>query len=82
MQLFIAKFEKEIQGVMSDFDRVLFRGSLRRLNHSKGMKCSESARDLLFVVAAVDMFDQQVLPMKRLQRWLKTTSSASSTKTM
>jgi hypothetical protein len=38
MQQFIAKFEKEIQGVMSGFDRVLFRGSLRRLNHSKGMK--------------------------------------------
>jgi len=54
MQQFIAKFEKEIQGVLSGFDRVLFRGSLRRLNHSKGMK------------------------------WylLKTTSSASSTKTM
>src|SRR5674476_614151 len=38
MQQFIAKFEKEIQGVMSGFDRVLFRGSLLRLNHSKGMK--------------------------------------------
>src|ERR1039458_8689445 len=38
MQQFIAKFEKEIQAVMSGFDRVLFRGSLRRLNHSKGMK--------------------------------------------
>src|ERR1035441_5732476 len=38
MQQFIAKFEKEILGVMSGFDRVLFRGSLRRLNHSKGMK--------------------------------------------
>src|SRR5450756_2236986 len=38
MQQFIAKFEKEIHGVMSGFDRVLFRGSLRRLNHSKGMK--------------------------------------------
>ena len=38
MQQFIAKFEKEIQGVLSGFDRVLFRGSLRRLNHSKGMK--------------------------------------------
>jgi hypothetical protein len=38
MQQFIAKFEKDIQGVMSGFDRVLFRGSLRRLTHSKGMK--------------------------------------------
>jgi len=38
MQQFIAKFEKDIQGVMSGFDRVLFRGSLRRLTHSLGMK--------------------------------------------
>jgi hypothetical protein len=38
MQQFIAKYEKDIQGVMSGFDRVLFRGSLRRLTHSKGMK--------------------------------------------
>ena len=38
MQQFIAKFEKDILGVMSGFDRVLFRGSLRRLTHSLGMK--------------------------------------------
>jgi hypothetical protein len=38
MQQFIAKFEEDIQGVLSGFDRLLFRGSLRRLNHSKGMK--------------------------------------------
>jgi hypothetical protein len=38
MQQFIAKYEKDIQGVMSGFDRVLFRGSLRRLTHSLGMK--------------------------------------------
>jgi hypothetical protein len=38
MQQFIAKFEKVIQGVLSGFDRVLFRGSLLRLTHSVGMK--------------------------------------------
>jgi len=38
MQQFIAKFEKDIQGVLSGFDRVLFRGSLRRLTHSLGMR--------------------------------------------
>ena len=38
MQQFIAKFEKDIQGVLSGFDRVLFRGSLRRLTHWLGMK--------------------------------------------
>ena len=38
MQQFIAKFDKDIQGVMSGFDRVLFRGSLRRLNHVFALK--------------------------------------------
>jgi len=38
MQKFITKVEKRIQGVMSGIDRVLFRGSLRRLTHSLGMK--------------------------------------------
>ena len=38
MKQFIAKFESQIQGTLSGFDRVLFRGSLRRLTHSQGMK--------------------------------------------
>ena len=36
MQQFIAKFEKDILGVLSSFDRVLFRGSLPRLSYSGG----------------------------------------------
>src|ERR1035438_4892178 len=47
MQQFVAKFEKDIQGVMSGFDRVLFRGSLRRLTHSLGMKWYLSQNDIL-----------------------------------
>src|ERR1035438_9347814 len=47
MQRFIAKFEKDIQGVMSGFDRVLFRGSLRRLTHSLGMKWYLSQNGIL-----------------------------------
>ena len=47
MQQFIAKFEKDVQGVMSGFDRVLFRGSLRRLTHSKGMKWYLAENDIL-----------------------------------
>src|ERR1700689_2355196 len=38
MQQFIDKFEKDIQGVLSGFDRVLFRGTLPRLSYSEGMK--------------------------------------------
>jgi hypothetical protein len=38
MKQFIAKFENQIQGTLSGFDRVVFRGSLRRLTHSQGMK--------------------------------------------
>jgi hypothetical protein len=47
MQQFIAKFQKDIQGVMSGFDRVLFRASLRRLTHSLGMKWYLSQNDIL-----------------------------------
>jgi len=38
MKQFIARFEDQIQGTLSGFDRVVFRGSLRRLTHSQGMK--------------------------------------------
>src|SRR4051812_19839553 len=38
MKQFIAKFETQMQGTLSGFDRVLFRGSLRRLTHPEGMK--------------------------------------------
>jgi len=38
MQQFIGKFEKDIQGVLWGFDRVLFRGTLPRLSYSDGMK--------------------------------------------
>jgi hypothetical protein len=37
MKQFIAKFESQIQGTLSGFDRVLFRGSLRRLTHGEGI---------------------------------------------
>lgn len=47
MQQFIAKFGDYIQGVMSGFDRVLFRGSLRRLTHSLGMKWYLAQNDIL-----------------------------------
>ena len=38
MKQFIARFEDQIQGTLSGFDRVMFRGSLRRLTHPQGMK--------------------------------------------
>lgn len=38
MKQFIAKFEPVLKGIVSGFDRVLFRGSLRRLTHPEGMK--------------------------------------------
>src|SRR5437016_4403361 len=47
MQQFIAKFGKDIQGVMWGFDRVLFRGSLPRLNHAQGMKWYLSRNNIL-----------------------------------
>jgi hypothetical protein len=38
MKQFIARFHDQIQGTLSGFDRVVFRGTLRRLTHSQGMK--------------------------------------------
>ena len=48
MQQFIAKFKNDIQGVLSGFDRVLFRGSLRRLTHPLGMEWYLGENNLLF----------------------------------
>ena len=33
MQQFIEEYQDQIQGVVSGFDRLIFRGSLRRLNY-------------------------------------------------
>ena len=35
MQQFIDKFKEEIEGVLSGFDRLVFRGSLRSLNYRR-----------------------------------------------
>jgi hypothetical protein len=48
MQQFTARFGGLIQGVVSGFDRLLFRGSLRRLNHSDGMECYLRLNNILF----------------------------------
>src|SRR5438046_3572104 len=37
MQEFIAKHRDEITGVLSGFDRLVFRGTLRSLSHVNGM---------------------------------------------
>lgn len=80
MHQFIAKFEKDICGVMSGFDRVLFRGSLRRLTHSLGMKWYLAQNDILcqkyadhvkevshqVKKAAVAPFEQQNLLVKHV----------------
>jgi hypothetical protein len=38
MKQFIAKSGAQMQGTLPGFDRVVFRGSPRRLTHSQGMK--------------------------------------------
>ena len=47
MKQFIAKFGSQIYGTLSGFDRVVFRGSLRRLTHSEGMKMYRIRNGLL-----------------------------------
>jgi hypothetical protein len=78
MKQFIGKFEKQIQGVLSGFDRVLFRGLLPRVNYSEGMKLYLIQNGLLFKdyethvksvsqrvkTAALEPFERQDLPVK------------------
>jgi hypothetical protein len=48
MQQFTARFKNIIQGVVSGFDRLLFRGSLRQLNHAHGMEVFLYMNSILF----------------------------------
>ena len=48
MQQFTARFGSLIQGVISGFDRLLFRGSLRQLNHAHGMEVFLFMKGILF----------------------------------
>jgi hypothetical protein len=38
MQEFTAKYADKIQGVLSGFDRLIFRGSLRKIAYESGMQ--------------------------------------------
>ena len=83
MQQFIARFEKMIQGVVSGFDRLLFRGSLRKLNHAHGMEVYLYMNDILLFKdyaehvkglsqrikqASIAPILKQELPVRYLQR--------------
>ena len=48
MQQFTARFGSLIQGVVSGFDRLIFRGSLRQLNHAHGMEVFLFMKSILF----------------------------------
>jgi hypothetical protein len=48
MQQFTARFKDKIQGIVSCFDRLLFRGSLRQLNHPHGMEVFQFTNNILF----------------------------------
>jgi hypothetical protein len=78
MQQFIAKFDKDIQGTLSGFDRLVFRGTLPRLSYADGMRLYLIQNKLLFKdyeshvkavsqkvkKAALEPFQQQNLPVK------------------
>jgi hypothetical protein len=82
MQQFISRFKDRIQGVVSGFDRVLFRGSLRRLNHAHGMEVYLHLNNILFKdyetqvkswsqrvkEASTAPFREQNLPVEYLRR--------------
>ena len=78
MQQFSRKFERDLQGVLSGFDRLVFRGSLPRLSYADGMRLYLFQNKLLFKdyethvkavsqrvkKAALEPFQQQNLPVK------------------
>jgi hypothetical protein len=47
VQQFIAKHQDQISGVLSGFDRLVFRGTLRSIAYAAGMKQYLSSNDVL-----------------------------------
>ena len=47
MERFLKRHEGRIEGIISGFDRILFRGTLRSINYSKGMEIWLSSRGIL-----------------------------------
>ena len=47
MQAFTAKYSDKIQGVLSGFDRLIFRGSLRKIAYTFGLNSYLWANDVL-----------------------------------
>ena len=47
MEKFLARHKKHIDGVLSGFDRVLFRGTLRSISHVEGMRMFLACRHVL-----------------------------------
>jgi hypothetical protein len=82
MQQFIAKYQDQIQGVISGFDRLVLRGSLRRITFQRGMEEYLWQNHVLFKdyqqhvkkisekvkEAAVAAFRQKKLPVIYLRR--------------
>ena len=53
MQQFIAKFRHQITGEISGFDRLIFRGVLRRLVYSQGREQYLWQNQILFITLAM-----------------------------
>jgi hypothetical protein len=80
MKQFIAKLGDQIQGTLSGLDRIVFRGSLRRLTHSQGRKMYPIQNNILckqyqdhvkkvsrdLKDASLEPFRQQQLPIQHI----------------
>ena len=47
MHNFTAKYSEKIQGILSEFDRLIFRGSLRKIGYPAGLNTYLSANHVL-----------------------------------
>ena len=61
MERFLNQYKDRIKGIISGFDRILFRGSLRSISHSNGIEAWLSSQNILmkdFGSYAMDISEQ------------------------
>ena len=69
MQQFTAKYQDQISGVLNGFDRLVFRGSLRRLNYGRW----DQSLNAMGRVAWSNTFGQNQILFKDSRRGFRST---------
>ena len=59
MKTFLQRFGHLVLGILSGFDRLVFKGKLRQLYSPEGMNCYLSANHVLYKVRWTPLFGQK-----------------------